>query len=356
MNILITGIGGPSPRSVARSLKFHSRFKTIKLFGTDANKFAPDLYSKELYTKTFLVPRVDAKEYWSVIERIIIQHQIDYAIVLPELEVLEWSKRNDKDELPCKVLLPEHKLAKVLYNKSIMTDYLSDTDLVPKSFVLKKNLSNLKTIEEAVGYPFWIRSSSGSMGIGSLKIENSEILKNWLFINSNVEEFFASEFLPGRNLACKMLYWKGELIRAACGERVNYIMSKVAPSGITGNTSFGRLLNDRVVFETARKAMEILFEKTGSKKHGFFTVDLKENANGKPFVTEVNIRHVAFSLCFTIGGINFAEDTIRLLSGDETFDKTFKLHEFEKDLIFLRDVDVEPIVMKESELYKYKEN
>lgn len=38
MNILITGIGGPSPRSVARSLKFHSKFNDINLFGTDANK------------------------------------------------------------------------------------------------------------------------------------------------------------------------------------------------------------------------------------------------------------------------------------------------------------------------------
>src|SRR5690606_7061567 len=173
---------------------------------------------------------------------------------------------------------------------------------------------------------------------------------NWLLINPGVEEFFASEYLQGRNLACKMLYWNGELIRAACGERVYYIMSKVAPSGITGNTSFGRLLNDKKVFERAKEGMENLFRKTGAKKHGFFTVDLKENDEGIPFITEVNIRHVAFSLCFTIGGINFAEDTIRLLVNDPSYDKTFRLHQFEEDLIFLRDVDSEPIVMKEKDL------
>lgn len=103
-------------------------------------------------------------------------------------------------------MLPEHKLAKALYSKSIMTDYLAHTDLVPKSFVLKKDLSNLKEIESTLGYPFWIRSTSGSMGMGSLKIENSDMLKNWLFINPHIDEFFASEFLPGRNLASKMLY------------------------------------------------------------------------------------------------------------------------------------------------------
>ncbi len=350
MNILITGIGGPSPRSVARSLKFHSRFKDINLFGTDANKYAHDLYANELYTKTFLVPRVDSPDYWEVLENIMKTNDIRYAIILPELEVLEWSERNDNGKIPCKVLLPEHKLAKVLYSKSTMTNYLAHTDLVPKSFLLKKDLSNIKEIENTLGYPFWIRSSLGSMGFGSLKIENIEMLRTWLLINPNVKEFFASEYLPGRNLACKMLFWEGALLRAACGERVNYIMSKVAPSGITGNTSFGRLLNDYRVFETAKNAMEILFEKIGARKHGFFTVDLKEDSMGKPFVTEVNIRHVAFSLCFTMGGANFAEDTMRLLSDDSTFDKNFKLYEFEKDLIFLRDVDVLPLVMKETEL------
>ena len=148
-----------------------------------------------------------------------------------------------------------------------------------------------------------------------------------------------------------MLYWEGELMRAACGERVYYIMSKVAPSGITGNTSFGRLLNDDIIFTRANEAMNILFEKTGARKHGFFTVDLKEDDRGLPYVSEVNLRHVAFSLCFTIGGMNFAEDMIRLLSEDRSYDKTFRLHKFpENDLIFLRDVDSEPIVMRERDL------
>ncbi len=78
------------------------------------------------------------------------------------------------------------------------------------------------------------------------------------------------------------------------------------------------------------------------KKQGFFTVDLKEDHQGIPKVTEVNIRHVAFTQCFAAGGANFAEDTIRLLNNDPTFDKRFKLYEFEPGLIFLRDVDSLP--------------
>jgi len=171
-----------------------------------------------------------------------------------------------------------------------------------------------------------------------------------MLINPRVEMFQVSEFLPGRNLGCKMLYHNGELLRSAIAERVNYIMSKVAPSGITGNTAFGRLVNDEEVFNAAKRSMDLLFKATNTKAHGFFTVDFKEDADGKPLVTEVNIRFVAFTQCYAAGGANIPEDFMRVLDKDPTFDRTFKLYEFEGDLIFLRDVDEQPIIMKEADL------
>ncbi|PLK43026.1 hypothetical protein C0V77_18810 [Emticicia sp. TH156] len=96
--------------------------------------------------------------------------------------------------------------------------------------------------------------------------------------------------------------------------------------------------------------MNYLFAYTSTQKHGFFTVDLKEDENGKPYITEVNIRHIATTQCFAAGGANFALDTIRLLDGDTEFNKSYLTYEFEKDLIFLRDVDSLPILMKGNEL------
>ena len=181
-------------------------------------------------------------------------------------------------------------------------------------------------------------------------MEDEDSLKNWIQINPNVQQFIASKFLPGRNLACKMLYYNGNLVRTACAERVNYIMAKVAPSGITGNTSFGRLLNEPELVKEAKRAMDFLFQHTGAKQHGFFTVDFKEDENGKPYITEINVRHVAFTQCFAAGGANFAADTVQLVREEPDFDHTYKMYEFEKDLIFLRDVDSLPILMKEKEL------
>lgn len=349
--ILINGVGGPTPRSFAIALRNYSRYDRYELVATDCNKYAVGLYQNHLFNKTFLIPKGTDPEYWKAIEEIIKKEKIDYAVVLPEVEVLEWGKRAEANALPCKALIPDYGIASKLVDKAAMTELMDSSGLVPKSFTIQwdglKETSNLE-----LPFPFWIRSAAGgSSGLGALKVTSWDELINWIHINPGIKKFLASDFLPGRNLACKMLYYRGNLVRAAVGERVNYVMAKVAPSGITGNTSFGRLLNDPKVFEVAKKAMDILFQKTGTKKHGFFTVDLKEDGRGNPKVTEVNIRHIAFTQCFAAGGANFAEDTIRLLDDDPAFDRGFQLYEFEPGLIFLRDVDALPIVMKESQLF-----
>ncbi len=348
--ILITGVGGPSPRSFAIALKKFSIFKDYELIATDTNKYSVGLYNKELFSHSYVIPRADSPDYWPVIQNIIKSHKIDYAVVLPEVEVLEWSRLNKSGDLPCKVLIADYELNKILIDKAEMTRVLEPEGLAPKSVEFNRDETDFNAVFEKLGKDFWIRGTVGTSGMGSLRISDEKQLADWIKINPNVKTFIASEFLPGRNLACKMLYHNGELLRSACGERVYYIMSKVAPSGITGNTSFGRLLNDERVFNVAKLAMEQLFNFTGAKKHGFFTVDLKEDSTGKPLVTEVNIRHVAFSQCFAAKGANFAEDTVRLLNEDPTFDRSFKRYLFEEGLIFLRDVDTLPIIMKENEL------
>ncbi|WP_396156213.1 hypothetical protein [Flavobacterium macrobrachii] len=349
MNILITGVGGPTPRSFAIALKKYTN-KKFKLFATDVNPLSIGLYQKELFDHSFVVPSASETNYWEIIEKIINENKIDLAVILPELEVIEWSRRKSNNELPCKALVPDFSIANLLVDKSKMTDILKDLKLVPPSVSFHRNHENLEEIFNVLGNDFWVRSTSGTSGLGSLKVKDVQSLKNWIQINPNVQDFIASKFLPGRNLACKMLYFNGKLVRSASGERVNYIMAKVSPSGITGNTSFGRLLNEPHLVDLSEKALEYLFNYTGTNKHGFYTVDFKEDENGNPYITEINVRHVAFTQCFAAAGANFASDTISLLTNDPSFDSNYKMYEFEKDLIFLRDVDSLPIIMKETDL------
>lgn len=351
MRILISGVGGPTPASVAVSLKRFSRFTDCWILGVDANPLATGLYRTELFDETAVVPKAGSADYWSVIGDLVNTHAIDLALVQPEVEVVEWSRRQRDGDSPCKTLLPEYDLARLLVDKSAMSDALKDTGLVPASVVLESGFGNLEEVESTLPYPFWIRAATGSSGLGSLQVEDRDSLVGWVKINPGVESFLCSEYLPGRNLACKLLYFDGEPVRAACAERVNYIMAKVSPSGITGNTSFGRLLNEPLPVTTSLEAMDRLFDKAGARKHGFFTLDYKEDADGRPRITEVNVRNVAFNGCFAELGANFSEDMVRLIIDDPGFDRSFRQYEFDDDYVFIRDVDVEPRVLRQSELY-----
>ncbi|EIM77253.1 hypothetical protein A3SI_06689 [Nitritalea halalkaliphila LW7] len=53
------------------------------------------LYQKHLFKETYLIaPANDVEAYWQDIEELIERLNIDYAVILPELEVIEW--RNAK--------------------------------------------------------------------------------------------------------------------------------------------------------------------------------------------------------------------------------------------------------------------
>jgi hypothetical protein len=352
INVLITGVGGPTPRSFARALKdFGLHRDRYRLFATDIHPYAVGLYQHHLFERAFVTPRSSQAGYWEAMQKIIADHAIDVAVILPETEAYVWSQRQQTGDLPCRALIPDQAMVEAVLDKSVLTEALAPHGLVPNSVAIRSLDESTKSlIDNTLRYPFWVRSATGSSGLGSFKVHTYDDLVRWMSINQGVETFLASDFLAGRNLACKFLYHEGRLLRAACGERVNYIMAKVSPSGITGNTSFGRLLNDPAVFEVAKRAIDLIFEESGAKKHGFFTVDLKEDHDGRPFVTEINVRHVAFTAAFAAAGANLCEDTVRVLMDDPTFDPTFMLYEFEEGTIFLRDVDAAPIVMLEKDL------
>lgn len=351
--ILVTGVGGPTPRSFVRAIKlFDTNKDSYEFIGVDANPLAYGLYEKALFTHSYVVPKANEGNYWEAINEIVEQQDIDGAIILPEIEVLEWAKNHHKLGKNIKTHLPAYQLAVELVNKHSLHHLLKDTDYIPQFFKINPNNYSYQDIRDSVGNIFWVRSTEGSSGLGSLKIESQEMLDQWISINPLVKEFIATEFLPGRNMACKLLYFNGKLLRTACAERVNYIMAKVAPSGITGNTSFGRLLNEPRLVDISTEVLSTISKKLDTGLNGIFTVDFKEDPAGSPKITEINIRHVAFTASIAAGGANLPADTLKGMFMEDPTTLATIHYSFEKNFIFLRDVDGVPIVIDEKELLK----
>lgn len=329
MNILFSGIGGPTPIGVAKSIKL--AFPDAKCVGVDSSRWSASLYCSDVFDKTYQIVSGSSTRYWEVMEEIIAKERIDFAFIIPETEVIIWSEKQSKGELPCATLVPNIDLARFCFDKLLVANGLGDLGLTPKT------RSFLPGDEPELKYPFWIRVKQGAGALGALKIENPKDLNTWMTLHGNRSDFMISEYLPGRNYACKMLYVNGKLLQTATAERIDYLLSAAAPSGISGMCARGRLLNRPDLVENSKRALERVSITVGRKLHGMFTVDFKEDSVGKPLITEINIRPVSFNYAFTLGGVNFAETIVNSIIFNKI--EEIKTGYFEKESYFIRGVD-----------------
>jgi hypothetical protein len=349
--ILISGIGGPTPRSIAKTIrKLNSDFQII---GVDCNPKALGFYMNGLVDKAVLIPKVTSPDYWPILHQLIKDEQIDLAFIQPEVEVIEWGNYFEHNKkYPCPVLIPYVDMAAKLIDKSEMADMLKGTDFIPKTIKITKDQPKLEEIESEIGFPCWIRATQGSGGLGSLKLLDKSSLLSWLFINSDLYHYTVSEFLPGRHVATQMLYLDGRFLTGASLECAEYVMASIAPSKVTGNTSFGRFLNEDRILEFCNACIRFIERKLNVAAHGVLSFDLKEDAEGNLKVTEVNIRHMAYTGVMADVGFNLVSDTINYLSGNLEAEKKTQHYQYNGNFIFLRDVDIEPVVMREEDLLR----
>lgn len=348
--ILITGIGGLTPRSIARTIR--EKHPCYVLIGCDIDRKAVGFFMKDLLDDYFVCPRCNSPEYFPWIERLVEAKKIDYAFVQPESEIVEWGRYFDTHgRFPCPVFMGSRILSESLRDKSIMAELLRGTNYIPKTIKVTQSEPCYEDVER-LGFPCWIRATEGTGGLGSLKLEDMSSYKSWLFINSRIPEFTVSEFLPGRHLANEMLYYHGEYIKGAALECVEYVMANTAPSHVTGNTHFGRFLNEDRINSFCDDCIKYLERKLNVPAHGILSFDLKEDKNGNLKVTEINIRHMAYTGVMARVGFDLIEDTIRILE-DGNVDNVLRdqFYHYDKPYVFLRDVDVEPIVLDSENIF-----
>lgn len=343
MKILITGACAVSARSVLRSLKMSDKFKNSEFIGWDMCTLLYGVYAGE-FDNIYKVPAANDPEYRSVVQSILDQEKPDAVIVVPEVEVLYWSQN------PFNVchIVPPPCFSELVISKERLFDALAETDLVPKYMNINSSELMDPLFENTLGYPVWIRDGAAGTASakGAYKAESLSELQAWVKINPHTEKFQLSQFLPGRNLGCFCLFKDGKLIKMAQAERIEYIMAKVAISGITGNTSKGRLLNEEKIKQTALDAIELLCKRTKETMNGLVVVDMKEDGTGKPIITEINIRHVAFSSSFAMAGHNISEAQLLLALNKDSEISGDVEKQFPSGNLMLRDVDGTPIYIE----------
>lgn len=336
MRLLITGACGVTSRAIARSLRLSRKFPNLYLLGTDICENPYGLY-EGLLDRVYRAPRVSEAGYGTWIEDLCRSERPDAAIVVPELEVLYWSASG----FPIPVALPPAKFCQIAVSKRRLYDVLAGKGLVPQYRICSRT-----ELMDGVGFEFpcWIRdfSEGTSCGKGSLLAKCPDEVRAWVVLNPGIDHFMLSEYLPGRNFACHLLYDRGSIVKVACYERTEYFMARTVMSGVSGNICKGRLVNDERLVNAADVAVASILEKTNEIMHGIIAVDFRESGDTRPMITEINLRHVAATYSFAAAGFNLAEAHLLLTLGrvDELGPKEAT---YSDNNIILRDIDGEPV-------------
>jgi carbamoyl-phosphate synthase large subunit len=339
LNILVTGACGVTPRAIARSLHASPLFADARLVGADRGGNWYGFY-EGLYERVYRVSDPSNPGYADLLADICAQESIDVAVVGPEAEVLFWSGR----EFPVPTLLPPPQFAQIAISKGKLYQALEQTGLVPWHRIVARDDLLARRGVDLDGGPVWLRdySEASSSGIGSIQVSEPEEAYAWAYLNPGIPSYMLAEHLPGRNIACTLLFREDALLKAGCYERLEYFMGHLAVSGVTGNINRGRLVNDERARTLAEQAVRFLCGLTGERADGLLTVDLREDRTGALKITEINVRHVAATSALAAGGANMAEAQVLATLGrlDEIGEPVPR---FPDDNVILRDIDGVPI-------------
>jgi biotin carboxylase len=348
--ILCTGAGGPAGINFIKSLNIASQ--TTCVVGTEASQYYLHLAPTE---NKYLIPKANSPNYIDSLNEIIRKEKIDFLHAQPDVEVEVVSENREKLEAP--VFLPSKQAVLACQDKLKSAEIWKSKNIPVAKTVEIKQESDLDLAFEQLGSPIWIRATRGAGGRGSTPADNKETALAWIryWRARNVNwTFIAQEHLPGRNIAFHSLWKDGELVTSMARERIEYIYSYLAPSGVMGTPAVQRTVHDDAVNKISTNAVLAI----DSKFNGIASVDLKENKEGIPCVTEINPgRMFTTSFFFSYASAVFFKDyRINIpylyvkLAYKENIPQLQKYNVLPPDVYWIRHMDAPAKLVKDNKI------
>lgn len=343
--ILITGIGGSIGIDIARSLHQDS---SLYLVGADGGIWGRRI-GQRLCDRVVELPRGDRdpESFFQALGDVIERERIDFVFTNPdpELEALAALAALPPTAHP----LPTAEVIGLCLDKAATAARAIDANL-GASFPDTRRVDDAESLEQAfraLTPPLWLRATTGPGGRGSLPVETVDEARAWIDYRNrrgSTHRWVLQELLPGRNFNWTGLYVESRCIAEAAMERLSYFLSAPTVSGVSGQVA----LSATVPPERFRATSDRVVRALDPEPQGLYSVDLREDREGAPRVTEVNPRLAGRPSLFTRAGVNFPLAAVRGLLGDDPGD-ALAADGLEIGIHLYRQLDVEPVFGKPEE-------
>lgn len=313
--ILVTGAGGSAAANFIKSLRLAP--EPFYIVGTDIQPYHLQLAEVD---KRYILPPASNPDYINRLNLLLERERIELVHPQPDIEVLVVSE--NRERINAKLFLPSKETIRICQDKMKTYQWLASKGvLVPESYFVR-NVRDLKQALEVLlerHEKVWLRATRGAGARASLLVCQLKHALAWIDYWACMQgvgygQFMVSEFLPGKEFAFQSLWYHGKLIVSQARERIQYIFGHLTPTGQTSSPSVAKTVHRKDVNEIATKAILAV----DPNPTGVFCVDLKENRDGIPCVTEINAgRFFTTSNFFSEAGCNMPYYYIKLTFGEE---------------------------------------
>ena len=333
--IMLTSCGGTAAQNVLWALRHTG--DPFRVIGVDADKYR--IYSTEGFDRKYLVPHSRDASYVTVLNDIIEAEAVEFLHAQADAEVGVISSR--REELRTRLMLPANEVVQICHDKFATKERLREAGIATaRGFLIESDTDLVRAIDE-LGSPVWVRAIRGAGGRGSLPVKKLEHARMWIDYWNGWGSFVAEEYLPGRTTGWIGVYHHRQLVCSIARDWIATLMSEVAPSGITGNASVIRLVNDKDVHRISRQTVEAI----DPSPTGVYFVEITLDVDGVYCVTEVNPGRFS-SGCFMYAkaGYNIVQMFFDLALGRAKAGDFDVKARFPEDLYWIRGIDVLPVM------------
>lgn len=334
--VLVTGAGGPASTNFIRSLRLAP--EPFHIVGTDANAIHLALSQAD---ESHTLPPVSDPGYLPALNSLIKRTDAGFVHAQPDVEVHFLSEH--RDELAAPMLLPSHATIALCADKLAFADRMTAVSVPTGETSAATDEASLATAVEALltrHERVWVRARRGAGGRASLPVTAADQAVMWARYwgarGIPIADFMAQEFLPGKEFAFQSLWQNGRLVTSQARERIEYLFGFLTPSGQTSSPAVARTVHRPDVNEIAAAAVLA----ADPQAHGVFCVDLKENKDRVPCVTEINAgRFFTTSIFFSEAGCNMPYYYIRM-AYDEPLPELPQFDALPEELYWVRLMDM----------------
>jgi carbamoyl-phosphate synthase large subunit len=307
--------------------------------GVDVSPYHLELADVEA---RYLVPRSDAHDYLDELNALIAREGVELVHAQPDPEVALFAR--ERARLHARTFLPDAEVVELCQDKARFTEALEAMGVpTPDARTFEDERSLTQAAEEILDVHgrAWLRATRGAGARAALPVTTPAQAAAWVAYWIEVRglthrDFMISQFLPGREYAFQSLWRDGELVTSAARERVQYLFGQLVPSGQTSTPSVARTVHRDDVNELCERAIRAI----APSATGVFCVDLKEGADGRPLITEVNCgRFFTTSNFLAAAGANMPYTYVKL-AYDEPVEELARTNAVPPDLYWVRMVDM----------------